>query len=355
MTPHDWIVDFPTLGDLWDQWVRAHCRVPDRANRGDPFVWSDWQFWNAAKFGQVRPDIEWDGETRGAQAFEFRRMQTMAPQKTGKGPWSASMVCLQAVGPSEFDGWAEDGEVYRCSEHGCYCGFAYQYLGGEPKGRRHPSPLIQLTGFSEESVESNIYRHLRAMIRLGPLQDLLLDRGTFVRIVGQTGGDEADRIDIVTASANSRVGNPVSFVLQDETGLWTPQNKMSTLADNQIRGLGGMSGRSIETTNAFDPSMDSVAQRTYEAAVEDIYRFHVKPPEKLRWENIDERRAILELVYTGSPWVNLEDIMAVAAEVSKRDPHQAERFFGNRIKYSQGAWLPDGLWRGALHVAAASA
>jgi hypothetical protein len=26
------------------------------------------------------------------------------------------------------------------------------------------------------------------------------------------------------------------------------------------------------------------------------------------------------------------------------DPQQAERFFGNRLVYSRGAWLPEGLW-----------
>ena len=37
-------------------------------------------------------------------------------------------------------------------------------------------------------------------------------------------------------------------------------------------------------------------------------------------------------------------VLAEADEITLRDPEQAERFFGNRITYSAGSWLPAGLW-----------
>lgn len=342
----DWIVDFPTLGDLWDAWTQAHCVVPDGYNRGNPLVWSDWQFWCSAKFGEIRAGLTWDGTPLGNQAFRYRRMQVVAPQKTGKGPWAASMTALQATGPSEFDGWAEDGELYRCSDWGCPCGFTFAYQAGEPKGRPHPSPLIQLTATTEDQVD-NTYRPLRTMISMGALGWLLADRGTFVRVLGNVGGEHTDRIDITTAQADSKVGNPIHFALQDETGLWLARNRMVKLADNQRRGLAGMGGRSIETTNAWDSSENSVAQQTFEARMDDVFIFYIPPPEGLRWSVKAERRQILETVYRGSPWVSLDSIEGQAMELNARDPEQAERFFGNRITYSSGAWLPDGLWEGA--------
>lgn len=343
MSPDDWIVDFPTLGDLWDAWITAHCTIPDGYDRGHPLHWSDWQFWCAAKFGQIRAGLHWDGKPLANEAFEYRRMQVMAPQKTGKGPWAASMTLIQAVGPAEFYGFAEEGESYRCSDWGCDCGFEYVYLPGDAKGRPHPSPLIQLTATSEDQVD-NTYRPLQSMITMGPLSKLMAPRGEFVRILGGIGGDDADRIDVVTANANSRVGNPISFAIQDETGLWTKQNRMVKLAEAQRRGLAGMAGRSIETTNAYDSSEDSVAQRTYEAAAKDVYRFYIPPPPNLRWERKTDRMKILETVYRGSPWVRLGSVLQEAEEISIRDPEQAERFFGNRITYSSGTWLPTGLW-----------
>lgn len=348
---HEWIVDFPTLGDLWEAWVKAHCITPDGYSRGKPFIWSDWQFWCAAKFGEIAPGLEWSGQPLGNQAFRYRRAQVVAPQKTGKGPWLASMTLVQAVGPSEFDGWAQDGDVYRCSDWGCGCGFEFAYLEGEPKGRPHPSPLIQLTATSEDQVD-NTFRPLRSMVAMGPLSALMADRGTFVRILGGLGGDHADRIDAVTANATSRVGNPVTFVGQDETGLWTQQNRMVGVADAQRRGLAGMGGRSIETTNAWDSSQKSVAQMTFEAGMEDVFIFYRRPPSALKWNKPDDRQQILEFVYEGSPWVNLASIEGEINELNRRDPAQAERFFGNRITYSSGSWLPPALWEATWKGAA---
>jgi hypothetical protein len=70
------------------------------------------------------------------------------------------------------------------------------------------------------------------------------------------------RIDVVTSSAQSRLGNPITFALQDETGIWTANNRMRKVAETQRRGVAGMGGRSMETTNAWDPSENSVAQTT---------------------------------------------------------------------------------------------
>lgn len=103
----DFKIDFPTLGDVIDAWIKQHCKVPNGFDRGSPFIESDWQFWCTANHYRVREDAEWipDRPLR-SQAFHYRRSQIVAPQKTGKGPWSASIVAAEAVGPSLFGGWA---------------------------------------------------------------------------------------------------------------------------------------------------------------------------------------------------------------------------------------------------------
>jgi hypothetical protein len=77
-----------------------------------------------------------------------------------------------------------------------------------------------------------------------------------------------DRIDAVSSSARSRVGNPISFALQDETGLYTKTNKMIDVAEAQRRGAAGMGGRTMETTNCWNPAQHSYAQRTYESTAD---------------------------------------------------------------------------------------
>lgn len=349
--------DWPTLGHLWSAWMEQHCRIPDRHERGRPFAEYDWQFWCTASHGRIRPEATHDPEAPLLnQAFYYRRSQVIAPQKMGKGPWIAARVTLAAVGPDEFAGWAQAGDKYRCDDNGCDCGWSYAYLPGEPMGRRHPSPLIQIMATSDDQV-ANIWRPLVSMINLGPLKALLKPRGEFVRIVGESGDTDMDRIDRVTASALSRLGAPLSQGFFDESGLYTTPNKLVNVCETMRRGAAGMGGRSTETTNAFDPAANSTAQRTLESLRPDIFRYHRNPdlaPALRRrdgtlfsWKNARERRKILAYVYAGANHINLDSIEAEALELMETDPAQAERFFGNRLVRGKGSWLEPGLWDGA--------
>lgn len=344
--------DFLTLADLWAAWKAQHCRVPDRHERGKPFVEYDWQFWVNAHRGQVRPDAEFDpAEPPLNQAFVFRRDQTIGPQKSGKGPWTATDVCVAAVGPSEFCGFAESGDVYRCEDFGCGCGWEYAYNAGEPMGMRHPSPLIQIAATSDDQV-ANIWRPLVSMIQLGPLKELLLPRGEFIRIVGESGDKDMDRIDRVTASAQSRLGAPISRAFFDESGLFTQSNKLLAVAETMRRGAAGMGGRTHETTNMYDPSEQSYAQRTMESESDDIFKFWRDPDKaltksdgsRLSFTNKADRRRILRLVYAGSGHISLDSIDAEAAEIAVKDLAQAERFFGNLMRTGSGAWADAAVW-----------
>ncbi|SDD41528.1 terminase [Auraticoccus monumenti] len=352
-------VDFPTLGDLVDGWIEQHCLIPDGFQRGKPFVQYDWQFWCTANHYRIREDVKFDPERPPMnQAFTYRRSQVVAPQKVGKGPWAACLTANEAVGPALFAGWARRGDAYQCEDHGCPCGWYFAYEPGEPMGTRHPSPLIQLTANSQDQVD-NTWRPLTAMIRKpgSRLGKLLLPREDFIRVVGENDDDpELDRIDMVTSSARSRVGNPISSFLHDESGFYTKQNKMWDVADAQRRGAAGMGGRGVETTNCWDPSTESVAQSTYETHSADVFRFWRNPDTNPRLRGHDgkplsygtkvNRRRIHAYVYEGSDHVNLDSIEAEAAELVARDPAQAERFFGNRVVAGGGSWLPDGLWEG---------
>jgi hypothetical protein len=330
----EFVVDFPTLGYLKADWVEQHCVVLDDEARPRSFVEVDWQLWCSANHYRVRPDAE---RGQKATAFHYRRSQVVAPQKVGKGPWSATIVAFEAAGPSLFAGWARGGEVYRCRDYGCGCGWEYAYEPGEPMGRPWVDPLIQITATAEDQTD-NVFRPLQAMLRRGPLAEVMRVGEEFIRV-----GDEG-RIDVVTSSATARLGQPLTFAIQDETGLWTKQNKMLKIGDTQRRGAAGMGGRTMETTNAWDPAEQSYAQLTAQSTVEDIFRFHRLPPATLSYRNKVERARIHRYVYDGSWWVDLEAIEAEALELLERDPEQAERFFGNRIVQGKGSWLKDGRW-----------
>jgi hypothetical protein len=61
-----------------------------------------------------------------------------------------------------------------------------------------------------------------------------------------------------------------------------------------------MGGRSMETTNPWDPAENSTAQQTYESRRPDIFRFYRHPPAHLSFKNKEDRRKILRYCYRGS-------------------------------------------------------
>lgn len=333
------VIDYPTLGHLADGWIYRHCVVPAGFKRGQPFEQSRWQYEATARYYQVRAEAVHDPERPlGAQAFVWRKVLVVGPQKSGKGPWSAAITTLEAVGPSQFVGWAEAGDRYVCADHGCPCGWVYEYAVGEPMGERHPSPLIQLTAIAEDQV-ANVYGPLTEMVASARLAPLLQVREEFVRILGKSLGDKADRIDVVTSKARTRLGQPITFALQDEYGLWT--GGMQTVSDTQDRGAAGMNGRTLATTNAYDPSENSAAQALHESDDDDVLVIWDEPPADLDFRDPDDRRALIEYVYRFSPWVNVDTIVGLCNSLVKRDPGQAERFFCNRLVRGGGRYMPD--------------
>lgn len=156
-------IDFPTLGFLAADWIAAHCKVADGWSMGEPFEHTGWQLWCTVNHYRVKDDAVFDPERPvGASAFTYRRSIIVGPQKSGKSPYGASLVCFEAVGPCLFGGWAEQGDVYRCADHGCPCGFVYVYEVGEPLGMVRPMTNIQLMATAEEQTD-NIYRPLQEL------------------------------------------------------------------------------------------------------------------------------------------------------------------------------------------------
>ena len=333
--------------DVALEWVEAHCVIPDGDDQGEFFYLVPEQLAFMAGHYTVQ-----DGARPGmrADAFKYRRSQLVRAQKWGKSPLIAAFVCLEGVGPALFAGWASGGEQYRCADHGCGCGWVFEYAPGDAMGRPWPTALIQVTATTEDQTD-NTYGALRPMIEKGPLDDVIARTGEeFIRL--PNGG----KIEVVTSKATSRLGQRVTFVPQDETGIWTESNSMVKVARTQRRGLAGMGGRAIETTNAWDPSENSVAQQTFLSRADDVQRDFRQPPAELKWSSGRDRRRILEFNYAGVPWAlsNLASIEAEAGELSESDPAEAERFFGNRIVAGGGAWMPRGRWEGAWAGAVAS-
>lgn len=328
-------LDFPTLGiEAW-RWIEDNCVIPDGPDQGDPFRLTDEMIRFLVHFYRADPDRR-SLRTAGPAFHYDRGGQLVRPQKWGKGPFSGAIICFEATGPSLPDGFDE---------------------GGELVGKPWPTPLVQVTAVSEDQT-ANVFRALVPMIQLGPLVDAIPDCGeTRINLPG--GG----RIEPVTASARSRLGQRLTFAVQDETHSWLERNQGLRLADNQRRNLAGMGGRFMETTNAWDVSEGSAAQLNNENPV----GVYVDYPQPIAGSvrNKTERRRALRHAYgdsvrngpTWKGWVDLDRIEVEIEALMLRDPAQAERFFLNRahageaVAFDLEAWaaqarpdvvIPDG-------------
>jgi hypothetical protein len=318
-------LDFPTLGiEAWE-WIESHCVIPDGDQLGEPFRLTDEMLRFLVHYYRLDPtgrSMKWDGP----RFHHARGGQLVRPQKWGKGPFSAAIILYEACGPALPDGWDAQGR---------------------PVGRPWPTPHIQITAISEDQTQ-NVYRALLPMIRFGPLDAELPDTG-LTRINLPGGG----LIEPVTASALSRLGQRVTFVLADETHGWVERNGGKRLADNQRRNASGMGGRWVETTNAWSITEDSVAQDTFENPVGVFVDYPSPIGGSVR--NKAERRKAMRHAYgdsvkngpTWHGWVDLDRIDVEIDALSKRDPAQAERFFLNRVHAGEDVAFDLQAWAAA--------
>lgn len=313
--------EYPTLGFAVIDWIEAHCVVPDGLRAGEPFVLTEEQARFVLQHYRLRPDAEPD-RSRPSSAFVHRRSMLVRPQKWGKGPLTAALICAEAEGPVLFDGWDADGE---------------------PVGRPWPTPWIQIAASSSDQTD-NVWRALLPMIQEGPLADVIPDTGlTRINLRGD------GFIEPVTAEGRSRLGQRITFAVHDEPHSWLKSNGGWNLADTQRRNLAGMGGRSVATTNAWDPAENSDAQRTFDTPAADVF-IDFPPPPPGSFRNKRERAKVLRFVYGDSAvdrggWVDLDRIEAEIEELAGRgELTQAERFYGNRIVATSDAYFDAEAW-----------
>lgn len=300
--------EFPTLAYEVNDWIVDHCVIPDGDYQGAPFELTDEMLRFLVHHYRVDPV--------SGRFFHGRGSQLVRPQKWGKGPFSSAIALAEAAGPVLFDGWDADGE---------------------PVGRPWATPWVQITAVSEDQTD-NVWRSLQPMVELGSLKADIPDTG--VTRINLPGGG---LIEPVTSSGRSRLGQRITCSIQDETHSWYERDGGYKLADNQRRNLAGTGGRFMETTNAWDPTERSVAQRTNENPVGVYVDYPTPPAGSVR--NKRERRRVMRFVYGDSWWVPQDRVdQEVEALLEQGDAAQAERFFLNRAHAGESIAFDSERW-----------
>lgn len=317
--------EYPSLGWQILDLGQDVCVIPDGDNAGKPMLLTDEQARFVLNFYRLDPKTGRYAHSRGGQLVR--------PQKWGKDPFAAWLICVECHpdAPVQPDGWDATGE---------------------PVGRPWATPWVQVTGVSEDAT-GNTWRALKPMIERGPLADIWPDTGE-TRINLPNNG----LIEPVTSSADTRFGQRVTFVLQGETHLCTKANGMRRVIDTQRRNTAGIGGRFLEITNSWDPNSESVAKDTN--TEHGVYVDDVEPgPGSVK--NSRDRLRMMRTVYGDSwrrpkperdrvvnGWVDLERLQDEAVALLPRDPGQVERYYLNRKQPGTGAVFDLDAWtRGA--------
>jgi len=319
--------EYPTLGIQVAQWIETMCVIPDGIHQSEPYRLTNEMLVFLKRFYRLYPDAVLD-EARPSRAFVYRGALLMRSQKWGKSPFGGAIDLAELLGPVRFDGWDADGE---------------------PVGRPHPTPWVQIVSTSEDQTD-NTWLAILGMVN-GPIADLPgVDIGQ-LDINLASGG----LIEPRTSSGRARLGARLTYGHFDESHLMTISNGGVLLAENMKRNLAGMGGRWGETTNAYDPSESSVAQRTHEGGAEDVLIDYNGDRDangrELRRPDLEDDEACLKYldhVYGDSEWVDRERVLKDA-----RDPAvcssaaTAYRFFFNRIEVGVTDAVDSARWDAA--------
>lgn len=220
---------------------------------------------------------------------------------------------------------------------------------GVVRGKAMDLPLVQIAA-TAESQTGNTMRMVRAFApkRSEVVTEHGLDPGKtkYYKLPEGT-------LEVITSSAVAAEGAEGSFIVADETENWRPGNGgvelASTLADN----LAKSGSRMLETSNAWVPGQDSVAEDTWEAWVAQeegrtvnessiLYDAVVVSPE-CDWTDPDSIRGHLQPVYEDAWWVELDNIMTRILDKRAR-VDESKRKYGNRPTVAEDAWVKPDQW-----------
>lgn len=327
----------PTLGWAVLDWIEENLIVPDGPSAGEPLRFTREQAQFVLALYEVDPHFE--GEPiRGrslVNARLVRRAVLSRPKGWGKSPLVAALCLVEALGEVVLDGWDADGQPV---------GRPWRTLGFKPK--------VQIVAVSEDQT-ANTWGPLLEMARSGPVADNypLEPLESFVNVPG-------GRIEPVTSSGTSREGFRPVFSALDQTESWTASNGGRKLAATIRRNLGKVDGCSVETPNAFEPGIGSVAEQSFAAFQHQVegrtrlssgilFDHREAPPETDPTDEASLRSGMAhaygESADVNGGWVSLDRILAEFWDPDT-DPQDARRFYLNQITHASDAWVSQPEW-----------
>ncbi|MPZ27532.1 MAG: terminase [Micromonosporaceae bacterium] len=310
-----------TLGYEAAAWAHRWLVQPNGPRAGKPFRLTDRQFRFICWWYAV--------DERGRWLFHHgvRRLA----KGSGKSPAAAVLALIEFCAPVRL------------------VDFDAKALGG-CRGRVVDLPLVQIAA-TAESQTANTMRMVRAFAskRSRVVAEYELDPGKtkYYKLPEGT-------LEVITSSGVAAEGAEASFIVADETEHWKPANGgpflASTLADN----LAKSGSRMLETSNAWVPGQESVAEATWDAWVAQeegrvraqtrmLYDAVIAPPDLDMADRPALFAAIEQLYIDCLGWIDPHAIVNRIHD-PRSNPSDSRRKYLNRPTAADDAWLAPWLW-----------
>ena len=324
-----------TLGEEAAAWAHEWLVQPNGPRAGKPFRLS---------FDQYRFLLWWYAVDEGGRWLFHHGARRLA-KGSGKSPMAAVLALIEFLGPVRLERFDDR-------------------LPGGCKGKPVQMPLVQIAA-TAESQTANTMRMVRAFapkgselvmhhkIDVGKTQFYKLPEGT---------------LEVITSSATASEGAESSFVIADETEHWKPSNGGPELASTLNDNLAKSGSRMLETSNAWVPGIDCVAEATWDAwtAQEEgrtrssskiLYDARLAPPSTDLTDG-ESLRSALEWIYGDCDWKRPhgpdgEPVDGAAPDVQsiidriwdpRSRPDESKRKYLNWPTVADDAWVDPTAW-----------
>lgn len=266
--------------------------------------------------------------------FAFRDGVLQRLKGWGKDPFGACLCALEGFGPCRF----------------------YDWDGNRPIAIEAPAPWVQLAAVAQEQTKNTT--------RFFPSLFTAEAKDTFRLQIAKTlihGLDDEALIEAVTSSPAALEGPRASFVLMNETQHWQSSNEghdMAAVIERNATKSPDGGARTLAITNAYEPSEDSVAQRTREAYEKAkaggslttglMYDSLEAPPEVSLAPTMIPK--VVRAIRGDSKWLNIPRIVQSVLD-TRNPPSRSRRFWYNQVTATEDAWTTPQEWDAAADPA----
>jgi hypothetical protein len=310
-----------TLGWEAIHWASKYLRQPDGPEAGQR-----WEFIES----QVRFVLWWYSLDSNGRWIYYHGVRRWA-KGAGKSPFAAVMSLIELLAPVRLDHFDD------------------RVVGGAV-GRKVSMPLVQIGATSHDQANVNTMRMVRALLPKNSriLRDYDVTAG--MTIFHVPGGGQ---LMVITSSPTTEEGALTTFAILDQTESFTTTNGGVDLAEVMDRNVGKSGSRIIETSNAWEPGLETVAERTFDAWVAQeegklkgkakiLYDARLAPPD-VDWNDVASIRKAIEFTYGDCYWSNPDNILDRI--LSPKTPLDvSKRFYLNWPESAQNAWTTHQKW-----------